>query len=199
MALPGFISAAQLCIINKPVYSQDLRSGPRGWCPLTRQTCPVPPGWWRSEAALQEAEHLLGRPHWTCWHVERIFAASPYSCQPPPCLKSHTDKSGHYNLTMEDDKSDSPLLFSQLAVQSIQISCYFFNLIFGASSLYWPCPDPLLSTSPTHKHPWSNSSPSPSTADHQSRALNRDMLPCWLARRGKKKCLLTEMNKKSKE
>lgn len=44
------------------------------------------------------------------------------------------------------------------------------------TATHWPCPVPLLSTSPTHKQPWSNSSPSPSTADHQSRALNRDMV-----------------------
>ena len=41
---------------------------------------------------------------------------------------------------------------------------------------FLPCPLPLLSTSPTHRHPWSHSSPSPSTAAHQSRALNRDIL-----------------------
>lgn len=64
----------------------------------------------------------------------------------------------------------------------------------GASVPDWPCPVPLLSTSPTHKHPWSNSSPSPSTADHQSRALNRDMLPCWSDRQGKKNKSPTEIS-----
>lgn len=121
----SFVSHKKSVIIRQ--WHKDLRSGPRGRRPLTRQTCPVPPGWWRSEAGLQEAEHLLGRPRWTCWRVERIFAAFPYSCQPPPCLKSHTHSSGHYKLTMEDDKSERPLWFSQPAVQSIQICAIFLT------------------------------------------------------------------------
>lgn len=63
---------------------------------------------------------------------------------------------------------------------------FYTIVVTGAPVPHWPCPVPLLSTSPTHKHPWSNSSPSPSTADHQSRALKRDMLPCWLDREEKK-------------
>lgn len=66
-------------------------------------------------------------------------------------------------------------------MSSFQIrSCRLYALlwlVFLSQTTHSPCPLPLLSTSPTHKHPWSNSSPSPSTADHQSRALNRDMLP----------------------
>lgn len=91
------------------------------------------------------------------------------------------------------------LLFKLLWFIVIFLNLIFVSTVIGASSLHWPCPDPLLSTSPTHKHPWSNSSPSPSTADHQSRALKRDMLPCWWDRQGKTNRLLTETNGKSKE
>lgn len=54
---------------------------------LTRQTCPLPPGWWRFEAALPEAVNQLDLPRWTCWHVGKRSAASPCSSPQPPCLQ----------------------------------------------------------------------------------------------------------------
>ena len=57
------------------------------WGLLTRQTCQLPPGWWRFAAGPQGAGPPQELPRWTCWHEVRIFVASPCSCPPPPCLK----------------------------------------------------------------------------------------------------------------
>lgn len=62
---------------------------------LTRQTCPLPPGWWRSEAGPPGAGCPWLLPHLTYWPEVQRSVTFPCSCPPQLCLHRVKERKWH--------------------------------------------------------------------------------------------------------
>ncbi len=100
------------------------------------------------------------------------------------------EKAKWWNGTRTTEKPQQSVLKSQISKTDMQQT---FHVLWYSRhyEVFIPCPSLLLSMFATHKHPWSNSSSSPTVVDHHSRALNRDILDHPLKHNAWKPCIIT--------